>query len=146
MNNEGTLVISPIRPQSPSDKIPVALNEEVKGGFHHVTTILERDAIYAERRSEGMWCYVMENNTIYTLRGGIGNINWVSYKPTPTSFKQTTPSAKWEIKHNLGYIPITRIIGPDRCEMMVAVEHSEDMMTMWVDFEDTLMTGSVEFI
>lgn len=146
MNNIGTLVTAPIRPQSPTDKIPVAHQDEIKGGFRHVNTIAERDAIFEERRMIGMWCFVEDINEIYTLRGGITNQNWVAYRQGPILFKQTTPATKWIVNHNLGRVPMVKVFNSNRDEIMIAVEHSEDMNSMIIDFDDISMSGFVEYI
>lgn len=75
-NTSGTLITAPIRPQGELDTFPVAYSHEIKGGFKTVSTIAERDAIPIERRTENMFCYSKENDTIYKLVDGVQNINW----------------------------------------------------------------------
>jgi hypothetical protein len=48
-----------------------------KGGFKQVSTLLERDAITSERRTEGMYVNVSSTGNVYILQGGITNSNWV---------------------------------------------------------------------
>ena len=50
-----------------------------KGGHHEVLTIIERDSIFDERRSEGMTCYVAESGLTYQLQSGITNLDWVEF-------------------------------------------------------------------
>src|ERR1700681_3970266 len=78
MNNIGTLIIAPIRPQATADTYPSAYALELLGGHKAVATIVARDAIPVERREEGMTCWVIENDTLYVLSGGIANTNWTS--------------------------------------------------------------------
>jgi hypothetical protein len=84
-NNEGTLIFSPIRPYNSGDTYATAYANEVKGGFHTVNTLIDRDNIPMERREEGMLCSVLQalsglttgsTNVIYQLIGGTGNTNW----------------------------------------------------------------------
>lgn len=75
-NNSGTLVVAPVRPQSVSDTYPVAYNNELQGGFKVVDSLEDRDNIFSERRSVGMWCYVVQADNIFKLVGGIENSNW----------------------------------------------------------------------
>lgn len=76
MNNSGTLVIAPIRPQDSADTYPVAYSNEIAGGWHQVQSLSARDAIPDERRVEGMVCYVIDQSAYYVLKGGIDNSNW----------------------------------------------------------------------
>jgi hypothetical protein len=78
MNNIGTLVIAPIRPQSTLDSFPSTLANEALGGHHSVATISDRNSIPLARRQEGMNCFVGSNKVTYQLIGGIEDSNWVS--------------------------------------------------------------------
>lgn len=78
-NNIGTLVTSPIRPQGQLDTFPTALSNELLGGHHQVELLLERNSIAAERRQEGMTCYVAEAQVTYQLIGGLTNDCWQLY-------------------------------------------------------------------
>lgn len=75
-NNVGTLITAIIRPQSNLDDIAVALNDEIKGGYKIVNTILDRDNILTSRRQIGMHVYVLSNKKTYILIGGINNTYW----------------------------------------------------------------------
>jgi len=77
-NNQGTLVIAPVRPQSPSDSYPVAYANEILGGQHQVYSASDRDAIPIPLRLEGMTCVVTSEGNRYRLIGGIDNVNWVN--------------------------------------------------------------------
>lgn len=76
MNNSGTLVIAPIRPQDSADTYPVALANEIAGGWQAVISLSARDAIPEERRALGMLVYVLSNSTGYLLRNGLTNSDW----------------------------------------------------------------------
>jgi hypothetical protein len=78
-NNDGTLIIAPVRPQSDQDAYPTAFAAELLGGHHEVLTLLDRNAIPAERREEGMTCWVVETDQMYVLSGGIDDLNWLEF-------------------------------------------------------------------
>jgi len=80
-NNEGTLVIAPIRPQSPDDIFPSAWMDDIKGGWHSVPSMSDRNLIITASRQDGMVCYVEEEQKMYQLIGGIDNENWKTFSP-----------------------------------------------------------------
>jgi hypothetical protein len=47
-----------------------------RGGYRVVDSIVDRDAISSERRSEGMLVYVLEDSEMYQLIDGVGNSHW----------------------------------------------------------------------
>lgn len=59
------------------DTYPTHLDELGKGGIHPAQDIAARDAIPADRRSEGMLCYVLDDFALYQLSDGIENTDWV---------------------------------------------------------------------
>ena len=61
-NNQGQLVIAPVRPWASADGYPVAIAEEIKGGAHTVADLTARDQIPLLRRSIGMICYVISED------------------------------------------------------------------------------------
>ena len=78
----GTLISSPIRPLSTSMTIPVAYADEIKGGFHSVDDVSDRDLIYSNRREFGMLVYVRNTTEFYQLQQVSSsnegdNLNWV---------------------------------------------------------------------
>lgn len=81
-NLAGHNVAAPIRPYKEEDMYPVAFASEIKGGYHSVDTIAQRNAISPDRREKGMVCYVAidgangSNGTEYQLIDGIDNSNW----------------------------------------------------------------------
>jgi hypothetical protein len=78
-NNQGTLIISPIRPYSSGDTYATAFSSEIKGGHHSVSGITERDNIPEFRREIGMLCTTYTTNTTYQLQNGTGNTDWVVF-------------------------------------------------------------------
>lgn len=50
-----------------------------KGGYREVYSLLDRDAITDDRRSDGMLVYVQQENKIYKLEDGVENTNWVEF-------------------------------------------------------------------
>ena len=64
--------------QKNNGSFPLIEAKDVKGGFHQVNNIEERNVIPKEKRIEGMYCYVL-NDTIYRLLGGIENSNWIAW-------------------------------------------------------------------
>lgn len=80
--NKGTLVVSPIRPINGDLNIPVAYAEEVRGGWHSVDTISDRDLISEGRRKFGMIVYIKNDDVFYQLKEYnsatlTDNLNWV---------------------------------------------------------------------
>lgn len=75
-NNIGMLVTAPIRPQSSLDKFPSAFQNEIRGGFHQVADITERNLISTDRRQIGMWAKTTLDGKIWELVGGVENANW----------------------------------------------------------------------
>lgn len=58
---------------------PVTYQRSLKGFALSVKGLTERDAIPANYRDTGMLILVRDSSAIYTLVGGIANINWVKY-------------------------------------------------------------------
>jgi hypothetical protein len=65
--NIGTLITAPIRPNDSLDPIASAYSNELLGGLHSVTSSSDRDAIMSVRRTWGMMCYVVNDDTTYQL-------------------------------------------------------------------------------
>ena len=74
---KGIKVSDFIRPVGLEDTYPTHLDIFGKGGIHSVASLIERDAITLERRSEGMLAFACENKSMYSLLGGIENQHWV---------------------------------------------------------------------
>lgn len=83
--NEGTLIIAPIRPSSSEDIFASVFANEAKGGFHTAIDIASMYAIPSSRREIGMLCYVIEENKFYQLAEGISNLNWFDAEFSATS-------------------------------------------------------------
>jgi hypothetical protein len=85
----GTLVMDKVTTGHEDSTYPVADQNEIQGGIHYKQTLLQRDAIYAERRTVGMLCHVADDGITYRLEGGILNADWkpfgVAYVPPPPS-------------------------------------------------------------
>lgn len=64
----GTVQITgQLAPSATTDTFPTHAANYGKGGVHHVTSLVERDAISAERRQAGMLCTVTGDPNIYRL-------------------------------------------------------------------------------
>lgn len=74
---KGVKVSDCIVPMSSLDTYPTHLDVFGKGGIHSVDTILNRNAITVERRSQGMFSFTKENESMYALLGGITNDKWI---------------------------------------------------------------------
>ena len=85
MKNSGVLIIDTIRPYDSNDSYPIAIANELKGGYHQVADLTERDAIPIDRRSQGMTCWVISEEKLYRLVSGITNNDWVEVNSTGIS-------------------------------------------------------------
>lgn len=81
----GVRVTGSIVPSDTADVYPTHISLYGKGGHSEVASSSVRDAIPAERRSEGMTVWVVADNKCYVLQGGISNGNWVAFGLTPSS-------------------------------------------------------------
>lgn len=75
--NDGTLIVAPIRPYDSADRYPTHEDQYGKGGYRVVADITARDAITDDRRSVGMRVHVISTARDYRLVGGTANANWV---------------------------------------------------------------------
>lgn len=76
-NLYGTNVAGGIYPFTTDDDFETHDATYGKGGIRSVTDITARDLITTKRRSEGMLVYVISENIIYLLFGGITNSDWI---------------------------------------------------------------------
>lgn len=92
--NVGTLVTSAIRPNDSLDLIASAFANEIKGGHHGYSTLVDRNAIIEARREWGMLCTVYNdgvNNGTYQLTYNASstsitdNNNWKVFSGTVQS-------------------------------------------------------------
>ena len=87
--NKGTLITSPIRPNSPDDKMASAYASEIKGGLHFKDNLESRNSIIKARREWGMLCFVKSYNSkgdsrTYQLIPNkdsniMNNNNWITF-------------------------------------------------------------------
>ena len=66
-----------ISPTDNTDVYPTHTDIFGKGGYRAVDTTEARDSISADRRSLGMLVYVIFDNTVYQLKTGLLNSDWV---------------------------------------------------------------------
>lgn len=71
----GIDLISDIRPKNDADH-GVVQDQYLVGGFRRVQDQTERNAIPTLRREEGMFVYVIDDDQLWKLVGGILNSNW----------------------------------------------------------------------
>lgn len=74
--NTGTLVIASVRPYTSDDTFASALSNEIMGGHHQASGVVDMYAIPSGRRQEGMLCWIKDSNTMYRLIGGTDDSNW----------------------------------------------------------------------
>lgn len=66
-----------VGPSDTADPYPCQTEEYGRGGFRSVTNAAARLAITADRRKEGMLVKQLDTGGVWTLSGGIADINWV---------------------------------------------------------------------
>ena len=69
-------LISTIKPKN-NGSFPVVEDNDIKGGYHSVTSIAMRDAIPVTKRSPGMLCYVSDTCKIYKLSEDL--TTWIEF-------------------------------------------------------------------
>ena len=69
-------LISTIKPKN-NGSFPVVEDNDIKGGYHSVTSIVMRDAIPVTKRSPGMLCYVSDTRKIYKLSEDL--TTWIEF-------------------------------------------------------------------
>jgi hypothetical protein len=79
--NLGTLITSTIRPLSQNSGIATVLGNEIKGGYHVVSTLSDRNLISVARRTFGMLVYLTTSDEFYQLKtinstSVSDNLNW----------------------------------------------------------------------
>ena len=98
---QGTNIVAPVVPLDTADVHPTHEALYGKGGYRTVATTVERDAIPAARREEGMLVHVAADSTAYRLgadlttwtvfnTGGGGSSAWADITGKPSTF---APSA-----------------------------------------------------
>ena len=112
----GTNISSPIVPFTDSDIFPTHFAKYGNGGLMSVNTLVERDAIPAERREQGMFVYVINTDKLYYLKNGVTNNDWAEWVSAGGGsgisqvWDVSTASATWIITHNLGLYPSVTIV------------------------------------
>lgn len=69
-------VIGAVEPNDLTDKYPTHNEIYGKGGFRSVADIAARNGITPARRSVGMLVYVISEEKLYQLKGGLSDTNW----------------------------------------------------------------------
>jgi hypothetical protein len=94
----GTILAAKVTTGNTVNTFPVADTSEIRGGHHTVQTLADRDGISAERRAEGMTCYVSITQQEFRLVGGTLNGNWTevtSFDPTTNNVAVTALTTAW---------------------------------------------------
>lgn len=127
VNIAGTNIAASIVPFTTEDTFPTHLSIYGKGGWREVENISERDSISNDRRNIGMVVYVKENDTIYILKNGITNDNWVIFTASANNstfiFTQGLPNNRWDIQHNLKKYPSVTIVDSAGTEVIGDVQY-----------------------
>lgn len=102
--NIGTLITAPVRPYDTEDLMATALSNEIYGGLHSYSTLLERDSIMEERRNWGMFCNVYDDSStnsgtyqlVYNYKNDniMDNDNWVLFSEL-SSYDKPMSSNYW---------------------------------------------------
>lgn len=74
---KGTILASPVVPSDSLDTYATHTAEYGKGGHRTVDNISDLNLISPARREEGMTVYVVAEEVVYRLKGGILDTNWV---------------------------------------------------------------------
>lgn len=108
----GTIVAAPITTGHTENTFPIGDANEMLGGHHAVANVAARNAISPLRRVEGMTCWVVSEQKLYRLVGGIENTHWYDTAGSDQQFvfTQGTPADVWTIDHNLGGYPVCTVI------------------------------------
>lgn len=72
----GTVIAAKVTTGHTDATFPVADQSEIRGGHHVAADLTDRDLIPAERRMEGMTCWIIADQVTYRLVGGIENVHW----------------------------------------------------------------------
>lgn len=80
----GTVVAAAMTTGDFANQFATAFTFEIQGTEKQVPDLAGRDAISADRRTEGMMCYVTGETNVYALVGGTNNANWMLWA-SPTN-------------------------------------------------------------
>ena len=76
-----------------------------------------------------MAALVEETGTLYILRGGIENSNWVEFSASKSEtykHRQTASSSVWTVVHNLGKFPSVTVVDSAGTEWIGDVKYIDD--------------------
>lgn len=85
---------------------PIVRQNEVLGGIHSVSTLVDRDAIPNYLRQEGLVAFVQAGPSMFQLVGGISNGDWVPFGAGAASLQSAYDGGS-TILQNLGAGPTT---------------------------------------
>ena len=74
-----TTISAPVRPGDTLETFPSAHSSELLGGLKYYETIVERNALYSQRRTKGTMVYIADSNKFYSLKDGITNSHWIEF-------------------------------------------------------------------
>lgn len=108
----GTIVAAPITTGHTDNTFPIGDANEMLGGHHAVANVAARNDIPPQRRVEGMTCWVVNEQKLYRLVGGVENTHWYDTSGSDQQFvySQDTPASTWTITHNLGGYPVCTVV------------------------------------
>lgn len=86
----GTIVAAAITTGDTANDFATAFTFEIQGTMKQVPDLTARDAISADRRTEGMFCYVTGETNLYVLEGGTNNANWALWSSPTNSLTLVT--------------------------------------------------------
>ncbi len=120
-NNVGTLITAEIRPQSEFDTIASAFANEIRGGWHNVSSIVERDSIYSDRKQDGMSCYVTDVSAAYVWNSSTG---WTEFAGSSIAVDTSEFITHTEVSSISGDLQqqIDAIVIPDVSEFITSGE------------------------
>ena len=129
---DGTIIAAPITTGHTDNQFPIGDINEMRGGHHSAATIQARDAIPQLRRSEGMTCWVVDQQKLYRLVNGIENINWVDASGISEQYihTQSVPSTTWTINHNLSGFPVVTIVDSANTVGLGEIEYPSSTQTI----------------
>lgn len=98
-------IISEIVPQN-NGLFPTHVSTYGRGGWHEVATATDRDNIPIERRSPGMACNVISENTIYILASDL--FTWAQIVLTGVS--EAPLDGRTFVRRSAGWIDLSDIL------------------------------------
>lgn len=127
----GIPVTDAITTTAPSDTYATHKSTLGQGGHQEVATVLERNAITAERKNVGMKVYVTETDKTYELNS---SLVWVEFGVRQSYVhEQMSASSTWVIPHNLNMFPNVLIIDSVGEQVMGNVSYTS-LNTVTVNF------------